>query len=260
MNYIKYIPRFSLRSLNIWHRNFAAFIKTYKTNFIPPFLEPVLFLIALGYGLGSYIGEVNGVSYAAFIAPALISISIMNSASFECSYGSYVRMHYQKLYDAMISTPVSIEDVIAGELLWGATKSLMNAIIILIVVAAFGLVSSAIALLILPLAFLGGLLFASLSMCFTAIVPNIDSFNYYFFLLMTPMFLFCGTFFPLSTLPQAIQMLAYFLPLTHVVIIARGLILGNINIELLRSIAWVSAGCVLLFTISINLMKRRLIV
>lgn len=257
---MNYIPRFSLRSLNIWNRNFAAFIKTYKTNFIPPFLEPFLFLIALGYGLGSYIGEVNGVSYAAFIAPALISISIMNSASFECSYGSYVRMHYQKLFDAMIATPVCIEDVIAGELLWGATKSLMNSMIILIVIAAFGLVSSAIALLILPLAFLGGLLFASLSMCFTAIVPNIDSFNYYFFVLMTPMFLFCGTFFPLSALPQAIQLLAYFLPLTHVVIIARSLTLGNIDFELLGNLGWILAACALLFPSSINLMKRRLIV
>ncbi|MEM2934664.1 MAG: ABC transporter permease [Methanocellales archaeon] len=257
---MNYIPRFSLRSLNIWNRNFAAFIKTYKTNFIPPFLEPLLFLIALGYGLGSYIGEVNGVSYAAFIAPALISISIMNSASFECSYGSYVRMHYQKLFDAMIATPVCIEDVIAGELLWGATKSLMNSMIILIVIAAFGLVSSAIALLILPLAFLGGLLFASLSMCFTAIVPNIDSFNYYFFVLMTPMFLFCGTFFPLSALPQAIQLLAYCLPLTHVVIIARSLTLGNIDFELLGNLGWILAACALLFPSSINLMKRRLIV
>jgi lipooligosaccharide transport system permease protein len=257
---MNFIPKFSSRSFNIWNRNLAAFIKTYKTNFIPPFLEPVLFLIAIGYGLGSYIGEVDGVSYAAFIAPALISISIMNSASFECSYGSYVRMHYQKLFDAMIATPVGIEDVIAGELFWGATKSLMNSIIILMVIAVFGLVSSATALLILPLAFLGGLLFASLSMCFTAIVPNIDSFNYYFFVLMTPMFLFCGTFFPLSALPQAVQLLAYFLPLTHVVIIARGLALGNINFGLLENLAWIVTSCIVFFIISINLMKRRLIV
>ncbi len=257
---MNFIPRFSLRSLNIWNRNLAAFVKTYKTNFIPPFLEPILFLIALGYGLGGYIGEVDGVSYAAFIAPALISISIMNSASFECSYGSYVRMHYQKLFDAMTATPVSIEDVIVGELLWGATKSLMNSIIILIVVAAFGLISSAIALFILPLAFLGGLLFASLSMCFTAIVPNIDSFNYYFFVLITPMFLFSGTFFPLSALPQAVQLLAYFLPLSHVVIIARGLTLGNITFELLGNLAWIAIACVIFFITSINLMKRRLII
>jgi lipooligosaccharide transport system permease protein len=257
---MNFIPKFSSRSFNIWNRNLAAFIKTYKTNFIPPFLEPVLFLIAIGYGLGSYIGEVDGVNYAAFIAPALISISIMNSASFECSYGSYVRMHYQKLFDAMIATPVGIEDVIAGELFWGATKSLMNSIIILMVIAVFGLVSSATALLILPLAFLGGLLFASLSMCFTAIVPNIDSFNYYFFVLMTPMFLFCGTFFPLSALPQAVQLLAYFLPLTHVVIIARGLALGNINFGLLENLAWIVTSCIVFFIISINLMKRRLIV
>lgn len=247
-------------SLSVWQRNRDAFLKTYKTNFIPPFLEPVLYLLALGYGLGGFIGEINGISYAAFIAPALISISIMNSASFECSYGSYVRMHYQKLFDAMIATPVSIEEVIAGELLWGATKSLINSFIILTVIAAFGLVSSAFALLILPLALLGGLLFASISMCFTAIVPNIDSFNYYFFVLMTPMFLFCGTFFPLSALPGAVQLVAYFLPLTHVVIITRGLTLGNITFLALANLAWIAVVCAVFFVISIKLMKRRLII
>ncbi len=250
----------NMRSLSVWRRNLEAFLKTYKTNFIPPFLEPILFLLALGYGLGGLIGPMDGTSYAAFIAPALISISIMNSASFECSYGSYVRMHYQKLFDAMISTPVSIEEVIAGELLWGATKSLINAFIILIVISAFGLVSSSIALLILPLAFLGGLLFASIAMCFTAIVPNIDSFNYYFFVLITPMFLFSSTFFPLSALPAQIQLLAYLLPLTHVVIIARGLTYGNIAISALGNLAWIAIASAIFFVISIKLMKRRLII
>jgi lipooligosaccharide transport system permease protein len=254
------IPKLSGRVWKVWLRDKDVFMKTYKSNFIPPFLEPVLYLLALGFGLGFYIQRIEGVSYAAFIAPALISISIMYSAFFECTYGSYVRMYYQKTFDAIIATPVSLEEVIAGEILWGATRSAINASIILGVISLLGLASFPLSLLSVPFAFLAGLLFATIAMCCTAVVPSIDSFNYPFFLLITPMFLFSGTFFPISILPEPIQLVAIvFLPLTHVVNIVRGLTLGKLNITLVTSLAWIVIVSAVLFILSINLMKKRLV-
>jgi lipooligosaccharide transport system permease protein len=169
-------------------------------------------------------------------------------------------MYFQKTFDAIIATPVSVEEVIAGELVWGATRATANATTVLAVVAVFGLVSSPLFLLVPLLAFVGGLLFASLAMCFTALAPNIDFFNYPTFLLITPMFLLSGTFFPTSVLPVPAQTAAQvFLPLTHVVNLTRGLVSGRIEVILLLSVAWIAVVTPILFVLSINLMKKRLI-
>lgn len=254
-------PALTSRVWKVWLRNKAVFMKTYKVNFIPPFIEPLLYLFALGFGLGFFVGNFEGVSYAAFIAPALVAISSMYSAFFECTYGSYVRMYYQKTFDAIITTPLTIDEVIAGELLWGATKSAINCSIILLVISAFGLVNLRWVFLVVPFSFLSGILFASLAMCFTAIVPNIDSFNYPSYLLITPMFLFSGTFFPLSVLPVYIRILAQvLLPLTHVTLILRALTLNNLSWSLLYSLVWIALVALGLFVLAINLMRKRLIV
>jgi lipooligosaccharide transport system permease protein len=99
-------------------------------NFLPPLLEPLLYLLSLGYGLGAFVSDIGGVPYPEFIAPALLAISIMNAAFFETTYSSYVRMYFQKTFDAMMATPLSIDEVITGEIVWGATKSLIAAAII----------------------------------------------------------------------------------------------------------------------------------
>src|SRR5665648_490104 len=114
ISYFK-IPKLSYRVWKVWHRNMDVFMKTFKVNFIPPFLEPLLYLFALGFGLGTYIEGIEGISYPRFIAPALIAISIMNSSFFECTYGSYVRMYYQKTFDGIIATPVSYTHLRAHE-------------------------------------------------------------------------------------------------------------------------------------------------
>ncbi|MFZ2070435.1 MAG: ABC transporter permease [Halobacteriota archaeon] len=255
------VPKLSRRVFKVWLRNRDVFMKTYKVNFIPPFLEPLLYLFALGFGLGTYIDVIEGISYAKFIAPALLSISVMNSSFFECTFGSYVRMYYQKTFDAIIATPLSIEEVITGELLWGATRSLIYATIMLPVIAAFGLLELPSSLLIIPFSFISGFLFATIGMCFTAITPNINSLNYPTFLFITPMFLFSGTFFPLALLPMPIQYFALAtLPLTHVVGINRALTLSTLNGALLLSLAWIVLVSFILFVLAVNLMKRRLIV
>jgi lipooligosaccharide transport system permease protein len=253
-------PKVSGLTLKVWQRNWDVFRRTFKVNFIPPFLEPLLYLFALGFGLGFFVGQIEGIPYPAFIAPALISISVMNSAFFETTYGSFVRMYYQKTFDAIIATPLNLDEVIMGELLWGATRSFMNATIILLVVTAFGLVQMPVGLLILPFAFLGGFMFAAIGMIFTSISPNIDSLNYPTFLFITPMFLFSGTFFPMSILPSAIQTFAFtVLPLAHLVSIARGITLSNLSLFNIYNVVWITVVSAVLAIVSINLMKRRLI-
>ncbi len=241
-------------------------MQAYKSDFIPPLLEPVLFLVALGFGLGQFVGSLG--DYAAFIAPAIVAIAVMNVSMFECMYGSFVRMYYQKTFDAIIATPLSVEDVIAGELLWGATKSLIFAVIMYFVILAMQvvfritLIASPLSLLILPFSFLAGILFAAMGMCFTAKVPTIDGFNFPQFLFITPMFLFSGTFFPLSAIKiEAIRDICWWvLPLTHATNISRELASGVLGIDIVWSMIWISVVAVVFWVLAINLMKKRLIV
>jgi lipooligosaccharide transport system permease protein len=261
------IPRLTFRVWAVWRRNFDVFTKTIRVNFLPSLLEPILYLLAFGFGLGGFIPSIQGQSYIAFIAPALVAISVMNGSFFECTFASFVRMYFQKTFDAIVATPVSVEEVVAGELLWGATRATVNTTIVLAVVAAFGLVKSPLFLLVIPLAFFGGLMFASMAMCFTSLAPNIDFFNFPSFLFLTPMFFLCGTFFPLTSLPVAAQAIATaLLPLTHVVNLTRGLVTGHVEpilgmspaVLLTVSFIWIIAVTTFFFILSINLMKKRL--
>jgi len=254
------LPKLTYRVWKIWMRDRDVFMKTYKVNFLAPLIEPVFYLLALGFGLGGFVQTIEGLAYIQFIAPALVATSMMFSSFFECTYGSFVRMYYQKTFDAIIATPISLEEVIAGELLWGATKSLINSTIVLAVCSVFRLTPSPLSFFIVPLSFTVGLLFSSLAMCFTAISPNIDSFNYPTFLFMTPMFLLSGTFFPITALPAGVQMVAkLFLPLTHAVNLTRNLVLGRIEFSMVVSLAWLLAVTPVFFILSINLMRKRLI-
>ena len=124
------LPKLTYRVWMVWHRNFDVFTKTIVSNFLPSLLEPILYLVAFGFGLGGFIPSVQGQPYIKFIAPGLVAIAIMNGAFFECTFGSFVRMYYQKTFDAIVATPVSVEEVVAGELLWGATRSTANATIV----------------------------------------------------------------------------------------------------------------------------------
>jgi len=267
------IPRLSYRVWKVWRRNVDVFLKTIKVNFLPSLLEPILYLVAFGFGLGGFIPNIQGQPYVNFIAPALVAIAIMNGSFFECTFASFVRMYFQKTFDAIVATPISVEEVVAGELLWGATRSTINATIVLAVIAVAGLFTSAplitspLFLLVPVIAFFCGLLFSAIAMCFTAAAPNIDFFNYPSFLFLTPMFFLCGTFFPLTSLPVAAQGLALsVLPLTQVVSVTRGAVAGGVEPILglsteaiiAYSVVWLIGVTVFFFILSINLMKKRL--
>ena len=253
-------PALSLRLWQVWYRNFLVFRRLFLVNFLLPMGEPLLYLVAMGYGLGTFIKQIGGVSYARFIGPGLVSVAMMYASFFECTYSSFVRMIFQRTFDAIIATPVNVEEVVAGEIFWGATRAALNSTMVYVVVILFGLGPVWLLPFVTVFGFVCGVLFASMGMIATAVVPSIDFFNYPIFLFITPMFLFSGTFFPLTTLPKVVQTISYaILPLTHVVRINRGFILGHPDPTLLGSLAWLLVVGAAAFFTAIALMKRRLI-
>ncbi|SEM48083.1 lipooligosaccharide transport system permease protein [Syntrophus gentianae] len=253
----------SRRFWKVWYRNLVVNRQSWKVGFLPPLLEPLFYLLAFGIGLSGLVGKISyggsQVTYVQFIAPALLAINIMNNAFFENTYSSYVRMYYQKTFDAMMATPLTLEEIITGEIFWGATKSFLATLVMLAVISLFGLVSYPAGLLILPLSFLGGIAFGSLGMIFTGKVKTIDLFNLPIFLLITPMYLFSGTFFPLENLPSWARFVAYALPLTHLVNMVRSLGFGRFDVSLLWGLLYLTLFCLILFPMALASMHRRLI-
>jgi len=256
-------PVITSRFLRVWNRNFTVYRKTWKVSFLPPLLEPLLYLAAFGLGMSALVGNVSwrehSTSYVVFITPALLAVNMMYNSFFETTYGSFVRMYYQKTFDAMLATPLFLEEIITGEIVWGATKSVIASSIMLAIISLFGLIRYPEGLLLVPLSFLAGLAFASIGMYFTAVVRNIDLFNLPIFLFITPMFLFSGTFFPLDTLPGWAQALAYCLPLTHLVEINRTIAIGPLDVTALWNLLYLTLFSAILFPLALIKMRHRLI-
>ncbi len=260
---MKTLKNISLRLFRVWRRDLDVYLKTWFVNFMPPFLEPLLYLLAFGLGMGAMVKQVqyqgNELSYINFFAPGIISITVMFNAFYECLYGSFIRMYYQKTFDAIIATPLSIEDVVGGEIFWGASKGAVASLIMLIPISFFGLVNLKSIFLVPMIGFAGGMLFASLGMCFTGICPTIDTFNFPIFVFITPMMLFAGTFFPLDVLPEWARNIAYLLPLTHLVELLRAVMLNLKPINLTGNILMLIGGSVIFFPTALKLMHKRLI-
>lgn len=252
-------PDVSLRALRVWQRNRDVYLRLWKSELIWPLAEPLITLVALGIGLGDLVELPSGQEYIDFIAPGLLAVFPMWAAAGECGWGSFFRMENQRTFDAIIATPVSIEDVITGEVLWGATRSLISSAYILAVVAAWGLLDSPLSLLILPLSYLSGLMFSSIALAYTSVARSISSLNYFFAIFITPMFWLGGVFFPLDRLPEPLQWAAWWIPITHVVEVYRGLAQGQPQWEHLADIAWVLAVSALFYWMVLGSMRRRLI-
>lgn len=242
----------------VLQRHWTVYTKLYKSSFALNFIEPILYLVAMGMGLGVFVSDINGQPYIKFIAPGIIASSSMFAAVYECTYGTYIRMSFQKTFDAILATPVNIDDLVAAELGWAAVKSVMYGITIMIVIALFGQVDSPLLLLSIPVIFLCGLIFAEVSMITTALVPGIDSFSYFYTLFMTPLFLFSGIFFPVETLPRAVAGIAWFTPLYHLVNVCRSFAAGH-PAPVWDSVAWIVVVAAALAPAPFRLMRKRVI-
>jgi lipooligosaccharide transport system permease protein len=247
------------RALRVWRRNLESW-KRYAPSFLVANLgEPVFFLLAMGWGLGRFVSDIDGVSYAVFLAPGIIASAAMNSATFETTFGSFTRMTEQHTYVAILATPCSVADIVAGDVLWAATKSVLAVCLILTITALFGLLPSPLALVLIPVGFLVGLMFAGLGMVVTARAPSYDYFSYYL-TFVSMMFLFAGVFFPLDGLPAWAKVLAWVMPLTHAVNISRAFAAGAPGLHLLADVAWIVVVTVVTFAVGERMVRRRLLV
>lgn len=216
----------SLRWRAVWLRNLKVWKKQVGPAVIANFGDPILYLFALGYGFGNFVSEINGVPYILFLTTGLLCTSVMNSASFEGLFSAYTRMGVQETWGAMLITPLGLVDVVLGEMVWAASKGLLSAIAILIVAGILGILPSYYALLALPVLFCIGLCFAAMALLITSFARNYDFFSYYMTLVITPMFLISGVFFPVANMHVWIQWLAQSLPLAHGVNLVRAIIVG----------------------------------
>jgi len=252
-------PAFSLRHLHVWRRNSLVWRKLAIPSMLGNLADPLIYMLGLGYGLGAMLSDVGGMPYIAFLATGIICSSTMMSASFEAMYSGFSRMHVQKTWDAIMNAPVTLDDVVLGEAVWAASKSLLSGMAVLLVAWALGVVHSPIALWAIPVVFMTGLAFASMGLVMTALSPSYDFFMYYFTLVITPMMLVSGVFFPVSQLPGPLQVVTQFLPLSHAVALVRPLMSGVIPSQVALHLVVLVAYAMVGFSIALILTRRRLL-
>jgi lipooligosaccharide transport system permease protein len=253
------LPVLSLRFAHVWRRNFRVWRKLAIPSMLGNLADPMLYMLGLGYGLGAFVGEVGGVPYITFLAAGTVCYSTMNTATFEALYSAFSRMHVQRTWDAIMNAPLNLDDIVAAEAMWAASKSLLSGCAILVIIWALGLSHSPLTLWIVPLAFLIGLTFACLGLVMNSVSPSYDFFLYYFTLVITPMVLLCGVFFPTDQLPGPLQLLSSVLPLTHAVQLARPLVIGMVPEQPLVHVLVLLAYAVGGFYAALVLTRRRLL-
>jgi lipooligosaccharide transport system permease protein len=246
----------------ILRRHLDVFRRTYRTNLMPHFVDPLFWMAAFGLGLGAYMPDIRGVGYLQWFAPAMLVSSAMWSSAYECTYGTYIRLKYPPLFESMLAAPATLDDVALSEVLWAGGKSAGYSVIILAVLFVVGLVPAWTGLLLPLVILLEGVLIAALSLVFAATARTIDAFAFYYTLGVTPMFVLSGIFFPLDGLPVPLQWLAWLNPLSHFSVLARGLAIGTgayaVGAEFWRSALWVAVAALLVVPVGTNLMRRRL--
>ena len=252
---------FSYRILYVFWRNMVSYKRFVLTTFLASLIQPLFYLITFGIGMGAYVGLFGGKPYLNFLVPGVLISAVSLAASYECLFGTFVKMIHEKLYDSLIATPVSAEDAVAGDIAWGVFRGMISGTLMMLVAMAMGVFPTSVpaALLLFVVMIFAGILFGSLAMIVTSVAPNFDFFNYYTELVLTPMLFFSGVFFPLDNFPAWMKTFAKFLPLTPAVKISRAVFSGEYSASLLFDLLFILVVEIIAFYAGIKLMKRRLI-
>lgn len=252
-------PSFFHRIYSVWYRHMRVYTKHTITNGLPPFLEPLIFLFALGIGLGKYVPQMGGIPYMQFLASGLLVTSAMFTAAFECSYGTYIRLEFNKAYDGILGAPITVVDLLIGEIVWAGTKGLFFSTAVLTVISLFGILSPKLYLVVPFIGFFTGTMFAVLSLLVTSYVNDINQFNFYFTGFLSPMFFFSGVIFSIKNLPGPLVYIAEILPLTHSVRLIRAFCLPELTSKLTFDIGYIIIFTGIIGFFAINRLKKRLI-
>lgn len=241
----------------VWRRNAAVWGRSWRTSLVGSVGEPLFYFLGLGYGLGTLIPSVGGQPYLHFVAPGLMLSSVMQSTTIEATYSTFTKMHHQKVFESMVLSPLAFGDVVLGEMLWAATKGLLSGGTVLALTLLFGAGKSWPGVLAVFLLLFSGLLFAALGMIVTSVARGYESFNYYFTLVISPMFFFSGIFYPVKGLGPWVEYVAWCFPLTHLVNLSRAVLHGGPAEGLWLDVVWLGVFATLCFWVALVRMERR---
>ncbi len=254
-------PRLSMRWWPVFLRNFLVWKKLALPSLIGNIAEPLIWLVAFGYGMGALIGQVNvqgtQVPYILFLASGSVCLSAMQAASFEALYSAFSRMQIQRTWDGIMNAPVGLDDIVLAEMLWASFKSIFTVTAILLVMVALQISLSPKLLVAWWVLAATGITFSSIALIFNALAKGYDFFTYYFTLFMTPMMFLSGVFFPLEQLPGAVQAVAQWLPLSHAVALVRPLFMDRWPDAAWLHLGVLAAYAVGAFWIALALTRRR---
>ena len=250
-------PHITLRFWPVLLRNLLVWKKLAVPSVIGNIAEPLITLVAFGYGLGSMIGQIEGLPYIQYLASGSVAVSAALAATFEALYSAYSRMQVQKTWDSIMNAPIALDDIVFAEMLWAAMKSLFSVAAILLVIFALGISRAPTMLLALPVLAFVGVTFASIALVFNALAKGYDFFTYYFTLVLTPMTFLSGVYFPINQMPGWLQTVAQVLPLTAAVEIVRPLMIGDMPAEIVRPLAVLLAYALGGYYLALVLTRRR---
>jgi len=254
------VPSWRQRILSVWYRHERVYNSDFLSNAFPPFLEPLIMLLGLGIGFGAYIQTMGAMNYLLFLASGIVMTSSMYTAAFECTYGTFIRLEFDAVYDGMLGAPLSTNDLIIGEILFAGTKGAFFALAVLIVTWLFGIITYPWSAMAVVVGFICGIMFGTVSMWITSFTHNINHFNFYFTGILSPMFFFSGAVFPLDNLPKAVQWAAQAIPLTHVVTLARAFCVpGQLKTQLLFNLLYCIIFILITGWLALRGIKNRLI-
>ncbi len=260
-------PRFPLAlarvhwrdALSVWQRNLEVYIRLWKMHMVAPLIEPIFTVFAFGWGIGSLIAaRVEGVPYLSFVGAGVLAFTVIMRALFETTYGAYFRMVYQSTYDAILATPVDVESLAFAEICWAVTKAAIDSLVILLILVLFGAATSVFAVLApLPL-IIGSFFIAGLSLGVTAHIHDIDSFNLYMAIFFSTLFV-CGAWFPIEVLPPALRLIAWAIPLTSAIDLARALLTGRFFLRHLYETIYLLLMALVMMEWALRSLRRRMV-
>lgn len=253
-------PPLSHRLFSVWYRHMRVYTKNLLSNGLPPFLEPLLFLLGVGIGLGKYIDRpMEGMAYIEFLGTGLLVTAAMYTAAFECTFGTFIRLEFDKVYDGMLAAPITVNNLIVGEIIWAGTKGLFFSFAVVCILTLFRIIDLPYGLLTPLVGFLTGVMFATMSLLVTSFVKNINHFNFYHTGFLSPMFFFSGVVFPVNNLPKPMQWFAEMVPLTHAVRLVRAICTSRYHVGLLGDLAYVAVFIVVVGALAVRRLRTRLV-
>lgn len=259
MMHNKNYPNIFYRIGNVWFRHFKVYKKNLISNGLPPFFEPLIFLAGIGLGLSAYIPSMENMPYVKYLASGLLVTTAMYTAAFECSFGTFMRLESYKVYDSMLAAPITINNLLIGEILWAGTKGFFFSSCVLCIVSIFKILPLYLIFFAPFVGFLTGVMFGSLSLFVTSFVNDFNQFNFYFTGFLSPMFFFAGVVFPVKTLPSIIRPIAEIFPLTHSVRLVRSICFWNFSPALIWDLVFVIIFTVLTCFFAIKRLGKRII-